>query len=69
MTVVASKPVASPSNCRSTACVTVSCNNPVSAATRAIVASMTGCSAAPAARALSATLSFNDRSTEAARRV
>ena len=54
--VVASKPVDSPSSCRCTACVTVSCNEAVSRARPAIVASMTGCSAAPAARALSATL-------------
>ncbi|CUJ45185.1 Uncharacterised protein [Achromobacter aegrifaciens] len=66
--VVAWKPEVRPSSWRCTACVTVSCRDAVSRDRLAIVASTTGCRAAPAERALCDTLSFMDCSMTAARR-
>ena len=66
--VVASKPLDRPSSCRSTACVTVSRSTVISRVSPAIVAAITGCSAAPATRALSAALSCSDCPTDDASR-
>ncbi|VWB98604.1 hypothetical protein BPA30113_04611 [Burkholderia paludis] len=65
--VVFAKPSVSPSSWRCTAPVTVSRSAAISCASPVIVAATTGCSAAPATRALSAALSFSASPTFDAR--